>query len=94
MFIDPPLSHTGLHECEAREKGLNIRVNKIAVSSIPRAGALGETEGMLKAVIDMQTDEIINLVAMAKKAGIKGDFLRDFIFTHPSMSETFNDLLK
>ena len=72
---------------------------------IPRAKTLGETDGLLKAVIDKNTgkivgcmlfapdaSEVINIVAMAMKTGQDYTFLRDFIFTHPSMSEALNDL--
>lgn len=105
VFTDPPLSHIGMGEEDARKAGRNIRVNKIPVSSIPRMKILGRTEGLLKSVIDADTDEIlgctlfcpassevINSVALAMKAGMKASFLHDFIFTHPSMSEALNDL--
>jgi pyruvate/2-oxoglutarate dehydrogenase complex dihydrolipoamide dehydrogenase (E3) component len=36
--------------------------------------------------------ENINIVAMAIKTGQTSTFLRDFIFTHPSMSEGLNQL--
>ena len=105
VFIDPPLSRVGMSETEALENGLDIRVNKITVASIPRTRTTGETDGMLKAVIDAKTDsilgcvlfctdsyEVINTVSLAIKTGIKAHMLRDFIFTHPSMSEALNDL--
>lgn len=105
VFIDPPLSRIGLSEEEAKQKNLEVRVNKLAVAALPRARTLGETEGWLKAIIDRQTDrilgctllcpessEIINTVALAMKHGLKAKDLRDFIFTHPSMSEALNDL--
>ncbi len=37
--------------------------------------------------------ELINMVAMAMKTGQTSTFLRDFIFTHPSMSEGLNQFL-
>jgi len=107
VFTDPPLSRIGINEEEARRKGLDIRVNSIPVASIPRMHTIGETEGVLKAVIDARTDEIlgctlfapessevINTVALAMKNGNKASLLRDMIFTHPSMSEALNDLFK
>ena len=107
VFTDPPLSRIGINEEEARRKGLDVRVNSIPVASIPRMHTIGETEGVLKAVIDARTDEIlgctlfapessevINTVALAMKNGNKASLLRDMIFTHPSMSETLNDLFK
>ncbi|WP_418698501.1 FAD-dependent oxidoreductase [Bacteroides sp.] len=106
VFIDPPLSRIGLSEAEARKKGMNIKVNKLPVAAIPRARTLGDTDGLFKVVVDADTDkilgctlfgpessEVINLVAMAMKTGQEYTFLRDFIFTHPSMSEALNDLM-
>ena len=40
-----------------------------------------------------ESSEVINLVAMAMKTGQEYTFLRDFVFTHPSMSEALNDLM-
>lgn len=106
VFIDPPLSRIGMNEEEARKKGLNIKVGKLPVAAIPRARTLGETDGLFKVVIDADTDkilgctlfgpdssEVINSVAIAMKTGQEYTFLRDFIFTHPSMSEALNDLM-
>lgn len=103
VFIDPPLSRIGMSEDEARKQGLDIVVRKLPVSSIPRMKTTGETDGLLKAVIDRGTGkilgctllapeshEVINTVSVAMKAGLDHTFLRDFIFTHPSMSEALN----
>ena len=105
VFIDPPLARIGMNEEEALKQQLDVKVNKLAVAAIPRAHTLGQTEGVFKAVIDKQTDkiigctlfgpeasEIINIVALAMKSGQQAAFLRDFIFTHPSMSEALNEL--
>ena len=105
VFIDPPLSRIGMNEDDARKRGLDIIVKKLPVTAIPRAKTLGETEGLLKAIIDKKTErilgctlfapdssEVINNVAIAMKMGVEYTFLRDFIFTHPSMSEALNDL--
>lgn len=106
VFIDPPLSRIGLNEEEALRKGLNVKIGKLPVAGIPRARTLGETEGLFKVVIDADTNkivgcmlfgpessEVLNSVAVAMKAGMDYTFLRDFIFTHPSMSEALNDLM-
>lgn len=62
---------------------------------------------MLKAVVNTHTgkiigctlfcaeaSEVINTVALAMKTGQTYTYLRDFIFTHPSMNEGLNDLFK
>ena len=105
VFIDPPLSRVGLNEEEARRQNRDIIVKKLPVMAIPRAKTLGETDGLLKAIIDKNTGkilgcvlfapdsgEVINTDAVAMKTGQDYTFLRDFIFTHPSMSEALNDL--
>ncbi len=107
VFIDPPLSRIGMSEEDARKAGLDFRVNRIAASSLTRAHTLGITEGVLKALIENGTGrilgctllcadspEVINAVAMAIKTGRDNKFLRDFVFTHPSMGEALNDLFK
>ena len=106
VFMDPPLARVGLSEMEARKKGLNIRVNTLPVAAIPRARTLGETDGLFKVVVDAdtnkilgcslfgpETNEIINIVSIVMKTGQEYTFLRDYIFTHPSMSEALNDLM-
>jgi pyruvate/2-oxoglutarate dehydrogenase complex dihydrolipoamide dehydrogenase (E3) component len=87
------------------KQGLDVTVKKLPVMAVPRAKTLGETEGLMKAIIDNKThqilgctlfspdsSEVINIVAAAMKTGQDYTFLRDFIFTHPSMSEALNDL--
>ena len=104
VFIDPPLSHIGITEETARRNNLDVRVNRIAVASIPRMRTIGETDGLLKAVIDARTNrilgctlfcpessEVINTVAVAMKSGRTAALLRDFVFTRPSVSEALND---
>lgn len=105
VFIDPPLAHIGLTEEEALKKGYSFKVSRLPVTSVVRSRTLQQTEGMLKAVVNNHTGkimgctlfcadspELINLVAMAMKTGQPSAFLRDFIFTHPSMSEGLNQL--
>lgn len=105
VFIDPPLSRIGINEDEARKQNLDVVIKKLPVMAIPRARTLGETDGLLKAIIDKESgmilgvtlfapdsSEVINAVAIAMKTGQDYTFLRDFIFTHPSMSEALNDL--
>ena len=109
LFITPPLGRVGLTEREARAAGLDIRVASMRVAdmaTVPRARIVGEPEGRMKVVVDAQTDlilgaallcydahEVINTVALAMRHGITATALRDSIYTHPSMTEAFNQLL-
>ncbi len=94
-----------MSEEEAVKQGLDIKVGRLPVAAIPRARTLGDTRGLFKVVTDAGTNkilgctlfgpesgEVINLVAMAMKTDQDYTFLRDFIFTHPSMSEALNVL--
>lgn len=105
VFIDPPLAHVGLTEEEAMKRGHSIKVSRLPATAIPRARTLQQSDGMLKAIVDVHSgrimgctlfcadaSEIINTVNLAMKTGQHYSFLRDFIFTHPSMSEALNDL--
>ena len=105
VFMDPPLARVGLSEEEARAQGLNVTIAKLPAAAIPRARLLGETSGLLKAVADADSGailgcalhcadagEMINTVTAAMRAGQDSAFLRDMIYTHPSMTEALNDL--
>jgi pyruvate/2-oxoglutarate dehydrogenase complex dihydrolipoamide dehydrogenase (E3) component len=105
VFIDPPLSRAGLTEAEARAKGYDVKVAKLPAAAIPKAQVLQKPAGLLKAVIDAKTNEIlgahlfcadshemINVVKIAMDAHVPYTVLRDSIFTHPTMSESLNDL--
>ena len=100
VFIDPPLAHIGLTEEEALKRGYSFKVSRLPATSVVRSRTLKQTDGMLKAIVNdhsgkimgctlfcAEAPEIINIVAMAMKTGQHYTFLRDFIFTHPSMSE-------
>lgn len=105
LFITPPLAQVGLREHEAIEQGYRIKVATLPAASSTRAQILKQTEGILKAVVDLDTNkilgctllcvnssELINLVQLAMQAGLDYQVLRDMIYTHPSSSEILNDL--
>lgn len=69
VFIDPPLSRIGLNEEEARRQNRDIIVKKLPVMAIPRAKTLGETDGLLKAIIDKNTGKILGCVLFAPDSG-------------------------
>jgi pyruvate/2-oxoglutarate dehydrogenase complex dihydrolipoamide dehydrogenase (E3) component len=109
LFITPPLATVGMTEGAAREAGLRIKVASEPVADIvamPRAYAVGETRGMMKFVVDAESDqilgaaihrvdaqEIVNTVALAMRHGISASDLSTAIYTHPSSTEALNELL-
>lgn len=105
VFIDPPLSRIGIGEEEALRSGRKVSIARIAAAAFPRTRTFDQSDGLLKAIVDTETGEIlgctlfcaestevINAVSLAIRAGKDYTFLRDSIYTHPSMSESLNDL--
>ena len=94
-----------MREKEAIENGHNIKVARLAAASVPRARILNNTKGILKSVVDSDSNkilgcslfcidahEMINTIQVAINAGLDYRIIRGTIFTRPSMNEAFNDL--
>lgn len=107
VFITPSLSRVGLSEKEAKTQGIDYELKKLPVAAIPKAHVLKDPRGLFKALIDPKTGlilgvtlygaesyELINMISLAMKMKIPADVLRNQIYTHPTMSESFNDLFK
>ena len=106
VFLAPPFSRVGMTEEEARDAGFNVKLAELPAAAIPKAQLLGKPVGLLKAIVDADTDrllgahlfceeshEMINTAKLAIDVGLSYQVLRDAIYTHPTMSEAFNDLL-
>lgn len=108
IFTTPPLARVGLTEREARRTGRPVHTatrEVEAMATVPRARIVGDTRGVMKAVTDATSGEVlgvtilaydshetINTVAVAMRLGATAQQLRDGIYTHPSMTEALNDL--
>lgn len=105
VFLNPPFSRVGLSEKDAVEAGYKVKVARLAAAAVPKAQVLEQPAGLLKAVIDEETGlilgahlfceesyEMINMIKLAMDAKVPYTVLRDSIYTHPTMSEAFNDL--
>lgn len=107
-FLTPPLARVGINEAEGRERGnVLVAVKNVAeIAAMPRPKILGETHGLIKVLVDAETDlvlgatvfctdaqEVINLLALAMRAGVTATQLRNGIWTHPSSTEALNEVL-
>ena len=105
LFTRTPLARIGLSERKARASGREIKVLKLSMAAVPGAKVVAHDEGMMKAVVDaasgeilgaalhcVNAHEIVNELAIAMALGAKADFFKNQIFTHPSISEALNDL--
>jgi pyruvate/2-oxoglutarate dehydrogenase complex dihydrolipoamide dehydrogenase (E3) component len=103
LFIDPELGRVGLTEEQAVAKGFDVAVATLSAAKVPRANTAGETKGLLKAVVDRQTSqilgcslfchsagEVMSVVQMAMMGQVPYQQVRDTIFTHPTMAESLN----
>lgn len=106
VFMDPTFSRVGLSEAQAVEAGYDFKLFKLKSGAIPKARVLDETDGFLKILVDNKTNlilgahlhcveshEMIATIKLAMDANLPYTFLRDTIYTHPTMIESLNDLL-
>lgn len=107
VFISPALSQVGINEKQAQKQNKKYKLFKLHVAAIPKAKVAKDSRGLFKALVDPETEEIlgatlygiesyelINMISLAMKAHLSYTVLRDQIYTHPTMSEAFNDLFK
>ena len=105
VFTDPQLARIGLDERAARAYQGPTRVYTLPMSSVARAIELGETRGLLRAVVDDASDlllgatvlgveggELLAVLQMAMLGGVSASTLREAVFAHPTLSESLNNL--
>ncbi len=105
MFTDPQLGRVGLSETEAIKLGLNIEVAIIPMEHVARAIEMGDTRGMMKAIVDRDSrkilgaaiigtegGEIMSVLQLAMAGGITAESIREMMFAHPLYSESLNNL--
>ena len=103
VFIDPQLGRVGITEKEAKEQGKNIRVAKMPMSYVARAREFGETRGLMKVIVDAESDQILGaailgmeggeiaaMVQLAMMGKLPYPVLKEGIFAHPTLSESLN----
>ena len=105
VFIDPQLATVGLNETEAQKRGLDYRVAKLPMSGVARAIEMSETRGFMKAIVDVQTrqilgctilgvegGEIMSMLQIAMMGKIPYTAIKEGVFAHPTLAESLNNL--
>jgi pyruvate/2-oxoglutarate dehydrogenase complex dihydrolipoamide dehydrogenase (E3) component len=105
VFTDPQLGRVGLGEDEARAQGRKIRVAKMPMSYVARALEMDEPRGLMKAIVDVDTDQILGCAVLGIEGGeimammqiammgrLPYTALRDAVFAHPTLAESLNNL--
>jgi pyruvate/2-oxoglutarate dehydrogenase complex dihydrolipoamide dehydrogenase (E3) component len=107
VFTDPQLGGVGMTEKEARASGRRLKVGKIPASNVARAIERSETAGLMKIVVDAETDhvlgasilsadggEIVQILHTLMLAEQPYTLLKGAIYIHPTMAEGFFGLLE
>ena len=105
VFMDPQLGRVGLSESEAHEQGRSVRVAKMPMSRAARAIEVDETRGLMKAVVDAESEQILGVAVLGIEGGelmsllqvammgkLPYTALRDGVFSHPTLAESLNNL--
>jgi pyruvate/2-oxoglutarate dehydrogenase complex dihydrolipoamide dehydrogenase (E3) component len=105
IFIDPQFGRIGMSERQAKKQGRNIRVAKLPMNAVIRALETGETRGLMKAIVDADTQQILGcailgleggeimaIIQMAMMGKLPYTALKEAIFTHPTLAEGLNTL--
>ena len=105
VYIDPQLGRVGLSETEARREGRSVRVAKMPMSDVARALEVDETRGLMKAVVDAETKQVLGCAILGIEGGelmsmleiamlghVAYPVLKEAIFAHPTLAEAFNNL--
>jgi mercuric reductase len=100
IFTDPQVGVVGLTDREANARGFVCQCNTIPMSVVPRAGAIRDTRGVIKMVLERPTrrvlgvsmlgvnaGEVIHEVAMALRFGATADDFIGMIHVYPTMAE-------
>lgn len=69
IFTDPQVAVVGLTDVEANARGHHCWCNTIPVELVPRGGAIRDTRGIAKMVIDADTDEVLGVSLVMRDAG-------------------------
>ena len=106
LFVDPPLGRVGLTEAQARALGHKFRVGKRPMTRVGRAVEKGESQGLMKVIVDDDSQQILGAAIL----GVGGDeavhsildtmaarapftTLKHAVHIHPTVAELIPTLL-
>lgn len=100
LFTDPPLGRVGLSEQEALKRGQKVLKAVHSMADISRAKEMSETRGLVKLLVDANSDkiigaavlgpggdEIVNMIAAVMHSNISYKEYRKAVLVHPTVSE-------
>ncbi len=100
IFTDPQIATVGLTEAEAAERGHRCNCRTVSMEHVPRAGAVRDPRGLVKMVLDADTEKVLGVTMVGRDAGEViheaamglrlGATVRDFgglLHVYPTMAE-------
>lgn len=106
LFIDPPLGRIGMSEAEVRQSGRKALLATRPMTQVARARERGETQGMMKVLVDAETskilgaailgiggDEVVQSLLQLMAAGTPYTTMMETVHIHPTVSELLPTLL-
>ncbi len=100
IFTDPQVAVVGLTDEEANARGIACECNTIPMSAVPRAGAIRDTRGVIKMVLEQGSRRVVGVsmlgvnagevsheAAMGLRFGATADDFIDLIHVYPTMAE-------
>ncbi|HEY4948771.1 MAG TPA: mercuric reductase [Candidatus Acidoferrales bacterium] len=107
LFTDPQLGRVGITETEARASGRKFKLGTFPMSSVSRAIERDETAGLMKIIVDAQSDRILGAAILGSEggetvqilgamiwAGAPYTILKGAVYIHPTMAEGFFGLME
>jgi pyruvate/2-oxoglutarate dehydrogenase complex dihydrolipoamide dehydrogenase (E3) component len=107
LFTDPQLGRVGMTETVARASGRKFKMGTFPMSSVSRAVERDETAGLMKIIVDAQSDRILGAAILGSEggetvqilgamilAGAPYTVLKGAVFIHPTLAEGFFGLLE
>ncbi|CCB79087.1 putative Dihydrolipoamide dehydrogenase [Helicobacter bizzozeronii CIII-1] len=106
LFTQTPYSHVGMRAKDIEKSGQKVLVKTIPTASIPGARVIEDTTGLLQVLVGDESKqsvlgaslhcplshELINVFALAINQKLGFSALKDMIYSHPSIMESFNTL--
>ena len=106
LYIDPPLGRAGMSEAEAKAAGHRLLVGQRPMTRVSRAVEKGETQGLMKILVDADTDRILGAAILGPggdeavhgildmmNAGVTATAYRRAMPIHPTVSELIPTIL-
>jgi len=106
VYSIPALGAVGLTEEEAHAKGLNFTVNQADTSGWYSARRVAEPASMYKVLIEKgsgrilgahllgpEVDEFANIFALAIRADVRADALKETLFVYPTQASNIASML-